>query len=302
MKNFINFSDIKYQSIIDLLDTALEFKSGRKSNNLSNKTAVLLFEKPSLRTKLSFWKSVQFLNGNPIYFGPEEVGLDKRESIKDVANVIGQMADLAIIRTFSHESLNQFTKFSEIPVINALSDGEHPCQALADILTMYEIHKNINSISVAFIGDANNVAKSLAFAISGIGGTLNLASPPGYGFKKNTIQKINDFGSGTINQIENPFEAVKNCDFVYTDVWTSMGQEKQTKLRLKKFHGYQVNEKILDSAKKNVYFMHDLPAHHGEEISDGLLYDSRSIVFKQAENRIWAQIALIDKIFSLNNY
>ncbi|MBI63761.1 MAG: ornithine carbamoyltransferase [Chloroflexi bacterium] len=301
MKNYINFKDIKVESINNVLDKALEYKSGKKSNILSNKTAILLFEKPSLRTKLSFWKGIKLHNGEPIYFGPDEIGLGRRESIKDVSNVINKMADLVIIRTFSHSSLYEYVKYSKIPVINALSDDEHPCQALADLLTIYEDKNTLNNLSVAYIGDANNVAKSLAFAISGVGGTFNIASPKEYSFDDIVIKNINEYGTGSIYHTEDPSEAVKNCDFIYTDVWTSMGQEKETQTRKEKFKSYQVTPNLLDSANPGVKLMHDMPAHEGEEISKGLLYDNRSIVFEQAENRIWAQTALMDIIFSINN-
>ena len=300
MKNYINFKDIKVQSINDLLDKALEYKSGKKSNILSNKTVVLLFEKPSLRTKLSFWKGIKLHSGEPIYFGPEEIGLGERESIKDVSNLINKMADLVIIRTFSHSTLDEYTKYSKIPVINALSDEEHPCQALADLLTIYEQKKSLNNLSLAYIGDANNVAKSLAFAISGVGGTFNIASPKEYSFDDVIIKNINDYGTGDIYQTEDPSDAVKNCDFIYTDVWTSMGQENENQIRMEKFKSYQVTPNLLDSANAGVKFMHDMPAHDGEEISNGLLYDNRSIVFQQAENRIWAQTALMDIMFSID--
>ena len=301
MKNYINFKDIKVQSINDLLDKALEYKSGKNSSILSNKTVVLLFEKPSLRTKLSFWRGIKIHCGEPIYFSPEEIGLGKRESIKDVSNLINKMADLVIIRTFSHSTLDEYTKYSKIPVINALSDEEHPCQALADLLTMYEEKNTLNNLSVAYIGDANNVAKSLGFAISGVGGTFNIASPKEYSFDDVIIKNINDYGTGTVYQTEDPVEAVKNCDFIYTDVWTSMGQENENEIRMEKFKSYQVTPNLLDSANAGVKFMHDMPAHDGEEISKGLLYDDRSIVFQQAENRIWAQTALMDMMFSINN-
>ena len=300
MKNYINFKDIKVQSINDLLDKALEYKSGKNSSILSNKTVVLLFEKPSLRTKLSFWRGIKIHCGEPIYFSPEEIGLGKRESIKDVSNLINKMADLVIIRTFSHSTLDEYTKYSKIPVINALSDEEHPCQALADLLTMYEEKNTLNNLSVAYIGDANNVAKSLGFAISGVGGTFNIASPKEYSFDDVIIKNINDYGTGDIYQTEDPSDAVKNCDFIYTDVWTSMGQENENQIRMEKFKSYQVTPNLLDLANAGVKFMHDMPAHDGEEISNGLLYDNRSIVFQQAENRIWAQTALMDIMFSID--
>ncbi len=296
--NYIRFSDLPSNDIIPILDRALEFKSGAISTSLRDKTAVLLFEKPSLRTKLSFWRGIKLLGGNPIYFGPEEVGFGKRESIKDIAKVISQLSDLVVIRTFEDSSLDTFASASEIPVINGLSNGEHPCQALADLLTIYEKNSALHDIKVAFIGDANNVAKSLAYGIAGVGGTLNIASPNGYGLKEDVLHSIENYGSGSVNQMEQPIIAVRNADFVYTDVWTSMGQESEMEKRAEDFRDYQVTPNLLKKAKPSVKFMHDMPAHDGEEISEGLLYDERSIVFTQAENRLWAQVALMDVRFN----
>ena len=297
--HFLKFKDISTYDINEITDRAIELKSGSQSNVLSNLSAVLLFEKPSLRTKLGFWVGVQKLGGNPLYFGPEEVGLGSRESVRDVSSVISRIADIIIIRTFEHEKIHEFSKYSSVPVINALTDHEHPCQALADIQTIKENFTEIKGSKVAFIGDGNNVSRSLSYALAGSGANLVIASPNNYQIDDKTIDCANRYAintGGSVTKISDPKKAVLNADIIYTDVWASMGQEKEQEIRKAAFERYQVNENLLDMASKNVKFMHDLPAHPNEEISENLLYDERSIVFPQSENRMWSQMALIEKI------
>ena len=297
--NFIKFRDIASHDIQSVLDRATEMKAGMSSNALAGKSVAILFEKPSLRTKLSFWVGTQKLAGNPVYFGPEEVGLGNREPVADVANVMSRLSDIIVIRTFLQSTIEEFAANASVPVINALTDHEHPCQALADVLTITEELGTVAGCKVAFIGDGNNVALSLGYAVAGLGGQLKIASPDGYKLSSDSLDGANAYGEhagGSVDQVSNPLEAVANADIVYTDVWTSMGQETESAERLAAFEGYQVNLRILDEASPNVKFMHDLPAHPGEEISDGLLYDPRSIVFDQAENRLWAQAALMEKL------
>ena len=299
VNHFLKFSDIASGEIQPLLERAVELKAGATSTALAGKSVVILFEKPSLRTKLSFWVGIEKLGGNPVHFAPEEVGLGKREPVADVANVMSRMSDAAVIRTFEQSTIEEFAAASSIPVINALTDVEHPCQALADTQTIFEQLGSVSGANVAFIGDGNNVAVSLAYAVAGLGGHLTFASPDGYTVHQESLDGANAYGvavGGSVKQVINPQEAVANADIVYTDVWTSMGKEAETANRLKAFEGYQVNPELLDQAGLNVKFMHDLPAHPGEEISDGLLYDSRSVAFDQAENRLWAQGALMEKL------
>ena len=299
VNHFLYFSDIASDEIQPILDHAIELKSGASSTVLTGKSVAILFEKPSLRTKLSFWVGTEKLGGNPVHFAPEEVGLGKREPVADVANVMSRMSDMAIIRTFAQSTLDEFASAATIPVINALTDVEHPCQALADVQTIMEQLGSVSGAKVAFIGDGNNVAVSLAYAVAGLGGHLIVASPGGYTLPQETLDGANAYGAlvgGSVSQVTNPQEGVAGADIVYTDVWTSMGQEAETAKRLIAFDGYQVNPALLDQAAPNVKFMHDLPAHPGEEISDGLLYDPRSVAFDQAENRLWAQAALMEKL------
>lgn len=294
--HYLYVADLNADEILPILNRAVELKNGANSNALAGKSIALLFEKPSLRTKLSFWIGAEKLGGKPVYFSPEEVGLGKREPVTDVANVMSRMADAAVIRTFAQSTLDEFAAAASIPVINALTDGEHPCQALADTQTILEHCGSVNGKKIVFVGDGNNVAISLAYAVAGLGGHLVVASPVGYEIPESDLASANAFGPGSVTQVTDPKEAVDGADVVYTDVWTSMGQEAETQKRLQDFAGYEVNPKLLDLAKPDVKFMHDLPAHPGEEISDGLLYDPRSVAFDQAENRLWAQAALMEKL------
>ncbi|NQW21366.1 MAG: ornithine carbamoyltransferase [Chloroflexi bacterium] len=299
VSHFLKFSDIAPDEIQPLLNRAIELKSGVVSNALAGKSIAILFEKPSLRTKLSFWVGAEKLGGHPVHFSPEEVGLGKREPVADVAQVMSRMSDIAVIRTFAHSTIEEFALNASIPVINALTDAEHPCQALADTQTITEQLGSVSGARVAFVGDGNNVAASLGYAVAGLGGHLIVASPDGYTLPVEDLEGANAYGAtsgGTVTQVTSPQEAVSNADIVYTDVWTSMGQEAETAKRLVAFAGYQVNPALLDQAAAGVKFMHDLPAHPGEEISHGLLYDPRSVAFDQAENRLWAQAALMDKL------
>ncbi len=299
VNHFLKFSDIASDEIQPLLQRAIELKAGASSNALAGKSVAILFEKPSLRTKLSFWVGTEKLGGNPVHFSPDEVGLGRREPVADVASVMSRMSDIAVIRTFEQKTIEEFAANASIPVINALTDTEHPCQALADSQTIVEQLGSLTGAKVAFIGDGNNVAVSLGYAVAGSGGHLTVASPVGYEVAGESLAGANIYGAsagGTVKQVTDPQEAVAGADIVYTDVWTSMGQEAETTKRLAAFEGYQVTPSLLDRASSEVKFMHDLPAHPGEEISDGLLYDPRSVVFDQAENRLWAQAALMEKL------
>ena len=297
--HFLKLSDIAPVEIQQILNRAADLKNGAISDTLSGKSVTMLFEKPSLRTKLSFWIGTEKLGGKPVYFSPEEVGLGKREPVADVAQVISRMSAIAVIRTFAHSTIEEFAANASIPVINALTDSEHPCQALADTQTITEHLGSLAGAKVAFIGDGNNVAVSLSYAVAGLGGNLVVASPKGYSLPVEDLEGANAYGAqanGSVTQVTDLEAAIQDADIVYTDVWTSMGQEDEKAKRIKDFSEYQVNPAVLDKASANVKFMHDLPAHPGEEISDGLLYDYRSIVFDQAENRLWSQAALMEAL------
>jgi len=305
-KDFINLDNISREDLKKILYFGKSSKESYlkdidKKLKFSNKTGVLLFEKPSLRTKLSFFRALNYLGINPIYFDPKEVGMGGREKISDVAKVLSKMSDLVILRTFSQNTIDEFSVNSEVPVINALSDQEHPCQALGDIISILERSSlEIEKIKLTFIGDGNNVATSLAKAFSILGGTFIHSCPEGFEIPDNHLDKINDFNKSSKGKFileRDPIKASENADVIYTDVWASMGQESEELKRKEKFKGYQVNESLLENS--NAIFMHDLPAHHGEEISEGLVDHNKSIVFDQAENRIWGQVGIIKYLMNL---
>jgi len=298
-KDLLSIVDLHRKEIEHLIKEARRMKREGAQPFLSGKTLALLFEKPSLRTRVSFEMAMYQLGGHSIYLSPEEVGLGKREPASDIARVLSRYVDGIAARTFSQETLHILAGHSSVPVINALSDLEHPCQALSDLLTIYEKKGRLPGLTLAFIGDGNNVANSLLLSACLVGMNFHLASPPGYEIEEKVLTQGKRFAirSGSQIQLTNdPHEAAKGADIIYTDVWVSMGQEAEAKKRRLAFSGYQVDDKLLGLAKGDVLFMHPLPAHNGEEISAGLLHDPRSIVFDQAENRLHLQKALLAKL------
>jgi len=295
-KDLLSIVDLRRKEIEHLIKEARRMKQEGAQPLLSGKTLALLFEKPSLRTRVSFEVAMYQLGGHSIYLSPEEVGMGKREPAADVARVLSRYVDGIAARTFSQETLHILGSHSCVPVINALSDLEHPCQALSDLLTIYEKKGRLLGLTLAFIGDGNNVANSLLLSACLVGMNFHFASPPGYEIKEEVLTQGKRFAIRSGSQIQltsDPYEAAKDADIIYTDVWVSMGQEAEAKKRRRAFSGYQVDNKLLSLAKKGVLFMHPLPAHHGEEISPGLLNDHRSVVFDQAENRLHLQKALL---------
>lgn len=297
-KDFLSITDLSVKEIWQVLLLAKKLKSQKKNKPfLQDQQMVLLFEKPSLRTKLSFDIGFNQLGGHPVYFAPQEVGLGKRESVSDVAKVISSMADLIVARVFSHTQLEDLAKHSKVPVINALSDLEHPCQALADFLTILEIKGSLEGLTLAYIGDGeNNVTHSLVLGCALLGINFRCASPKGFWMKKEIVEKTKQLAKqsgATIFETENPIEALKNADVVYTDTWVSMGDESEQKKRLKILRSYQVDKILMKHAKKDAIFMHDLPAYRGNEVTGEVIDGAQSVVFGQAENRLHAQKALL---------
>lgn len=300
-KDFLSIADFDRKEIEHLVEQARRIKQEGSPPFLAGRTLALLFEKPSLRTKISFEIAMYQLGGHSIYLSPEEIGLGKREPAADIARVLSRYIDGIAARTFSQETLHILAGNSSVPVINALSDLEHPCQALSDIFTIYEKKGRLPGLTLAFIGDSNNMANSLLLSACLLGMNFHLASPPGYDVKEEVLNQGKEFAALSGSQIQltnDPYEAAKDADIIYTDVWASMGQEAEIEKRRLAFSGYQVNNKLLNSAKGDVLFLHPLPAHHGEEISAGLLDDPRSVVFDQAENRLHLQKALLVKLLS----
>ena len=298
-RHLLSVTDLDPQETCSLISRALEMKGpdqGGAAQVLRGKSVALLFEKPSLRTKVSFMVGIQELGGYSLYLGPEEVGLGTREPVSDVARVLSGYVDCIVARVNSHRSLEELAEYGTVPVVNALSDWEHPCQTMADLLTVAEYQGDLPGRKLAFIGDGNNVARSLCLALPAVGMDFAIASPLGYTLEDSTLQRALDIGGdrSQIQSLREPAEAVKDADIVYTDVWTSMGDEAERYARLEVFQGYTVDPDLLRHAKPNANFMHDMPAHYGEEVSPGMLEHPQSVAYSQAHNRKHAQKAVLE--------
>jgi len=295
-KDLLSVSDLSVEDIRSLILDAIDMKTQGWLSLLDRKTLALIFEKPSLRTRVSFEIAMQQLDGHTIYLSPAEVGLGEREAVSDVVQVLSRYVDAIIARTFSHKTLEIMASYSVVPVINALSDLEHPCQALADLLTIYEEKGELDGLTLAFVGDGNNVAHSLLLAASLTGMNFRIASPTGYTVQDKVLhlaQKRAMDSGAEIFCTEDPRLAASGVDVVYTDVWASMGQEADAEKRRQIFADYQVNSELLSLAREDAIFMHPLPAHRGEEVTDGVLDSLQSVIFDQAENRMHLQKALL---------
>ena len=298
-KDLLSVADLTTEDISSLISEAIDMKAVGWLSVLDRKILALLFEKPSLRTRVSFEVAMRQLGGQALYLSPAEVGLGKREAIPDVARVLSRYVDVIAARTFSHETLEIMAKYSDVPVINALSDLEHPCQALADLLTIFEKKGDLKGLTLAYVGDGNNVAHSLMLAASLTGMSFRVASPSGYTVQDRLLDLAKGFAVGTGAELyctDDPELAVKGADVVYTDVWTSMGQEAEAEQRRKVFARYQVTNKLMTMAREDAIFMHPLPAHHGEEVALGVLDSHWSVVFDQAENRMHLQKAILARM------
>ena len=309
-KDLLSIADLNREDITLLISRAVELKAEGWTNSLSEKILALVFEKPSLRTRMSFEIAMLQLGGHTIYLSPAEVGLGGRESVPDVARVLSRYADAVAARTFSHKTLEVLAQYADVPVINALSDLEHPCQALADLLTIYEKKGELEGLALAYVGDGNNVAHSLMLSSALVGMNFRIASPAGYRVRDDLLELARSYAmeSGTeIMCTEDPRQAVREVDVIYTDVWTSMGQETESEKRRQVFTAYQVNDDLVSLASEDAILMHPLPAHHGEEVAEGVLDTPQSVVFDQAENRMHLQKALLADMLggleiSLMNY
>jgi ornithine carbamoyltransferase len=275
------------------------YKSGGSDLCLVGKTLVMIFEKPSLRTRLSFHIAMTNLGGSAIYIKPEDIGgiIGKREPTKDMARVLERYAHGIMARTFSHQAVVELAEYTKIPVINALTDWSHPCQAMADLLTIIEHCGQLEGKTLAYVGDGNNVARSLAFACAKFGMKMMIASPKGYELDKDSVDNANQIAD-CVTQINDPKQAVKEADVIYTDTWVSMGQEDEKQKRIAEFAGFQINHELLSLAPKGAKIMHCLPAYRGLEISDQAAECVNSIIFDQAENRLHFQRALLKKLMS----
>lgn len=304
-RDLICLTDLTAEQIWEILDLATKLKqewteTGNKPT-LSNKTLAMVFQKPSLRTRVSFEMAMNHLGGNAMYLSPNEIRLGERESVPDVARVLSRYVDGIMARVFSHDHILQLAEYSPVPVINGLSDYNHPCQALADMLTIREHKSAFPNLKLAWVGDGNNVLHSLLFAASKLGMDLTAAIPKGYEPLEDVVLQAQEIAKETGSSIEmtnDPVEAVRDADVIYTDTWASMGQEDERKKRLQVFPPYQVNAALVSRAKPDTIVMHCLPAHRGEEITDEVADGPHSVLFDEAENRMHAQKAVLALLMS----
>ncbi len=303
-KDLISIKELnasEMNEILALTDALKKDPSGYNSV-LKGKTLALIFEKPSCRTRVSFEVGMYQLGGNSLYLGPDELLLGVRESIKDVAKTLSRYLNGIVLRTFAHKNIEEMALYASIPVINGLSDFSHPCQALADIYSIKEKLSELKNITLAYVGDGNNVCHSLLYACSIIGLNMNVACPKSYAPDKKVLtesQNLAKISGSKIKLYPDPEEAVNDAEVIYTDVWTSMGQEKEAQKRKKIFKRFQVNSKLVKLAKKDALVMHCLPAHRQEEITSEVLDSKNSIVFDQAENRMHVQKAILIKLLGV---
>jgi len=302
-RDFLAVSDYTSADIQNMLDLAIqlkkEYNQGKNKPILQGKTMAMVFQKPSLRTRVSFDMAMRHLGGDALYLSPAEIGLGQRESIADVSRVLSGYVDLIMARVFDHAHILELAKWCSIPVINGLSDYNHPCQAMADALTIQEEFGSLKGLHVTYVGDGNNVAVSLMHVCAQLGAHYTLATPEGYDVDPKAIEigrKLAASSGSTITSLRDPHAAVKNAQVIYTDTWTSMGQEAESKKRELVFPPYQVNEALVTEADQKAIVLHCLPAHRGQEITDAVADGSHSRLFPQAHNRLHAQKAVVATI------
>ena len=304
-KDFLAVSDYSPAELQEMLDLAIQLKKEyfSKGNQpiFKGKVLAMLFQKPSLRTRMSFDMAMRHMGGDALYISPNEVGLGQRESIADVARVISGYVSAIMARVFEHQHVVELAKWASIPVINGLSDYNHPCQGMADALTIIEKFGALKGLNVTYVGDGNNVAISLMHICSKLGANFTIASPEDYDILPKAIEDAKIFAKesgSSLNFLRDPHEAVKGAHVIYTDTWTSMGQEAETEKRKVVFPPYQVNAKLVSEADKDVIVMHCLPAHRGQELTDDVADGSHSVIFPQAHNRLHAQKAVLVKLLA----
>lgn len=303
-KDFLSVLDLTKEEIIKTFEIAKDMKADRKkySEALKGEALALIFEKPSLRTRTSFDIGIQQLGGYSLYLSPNEISLGKRESVHDVAKNLERMVQGIMIRTFGHNIVEDMAKFARVPIINGLTDYSHPCQAMADFLTIYEKRNgDLKGMKLTYVGDGNNVAHSLMDAGARLGVDVTVNCPKGYEPNMiaygDAVEAAKETGA-KIQVVHDPKEACKGADVIYTDVWASMGQEEEAAARKKIFMPFQVNDTMMSWANKDAYFMHCLPAHRGDEVTDSVIDSAQSIVFDEAENRLHVQKAIMFQLMS----
>lgn len=304
MKHFLSIADLTSNELQNLLDLGMslkaELREGGNKPILKGKNLALVFMKPSLRTRVSFEVGMVQLGGYAFYLSPAEIKMGGRESVPDVARVLSGYVDGVMARVFDHQHILDLAEYASIPIINGLSNYNHPAQGLTDVFTILEAKGKTEGLKVAYVGDSNNVTRSLMFGAMKLGMHMTIASPPGYGFTEQDLaegREMATFGA-TVEIFDDPLTAVIDADVIYTDVWTSMGQEEETERRLKAFPPFQVNQALVNTAKPDCIVMHCLPAHRGEEITDEVADGPHSVLFQQAENRMHAQKALLAELMA----
>jgi len=306
MEHFLAISDLSTGEVQDLLDLAVRLKKEYfdKGNPplFKGRVLAMIFQKPSLRTRVSFDMAMRHMGGDALYLSPSEIGLGQRESIADIARVLSGYVQSLMARVFEHQHVLELAKWSEVPVVNGLSDYNHPCQGMADALTIQEKFGKAKGLNVAYVGDGNNVAVSLMHVAAKLGWNFAIASPEGYDLKPEAVEIARETAAQTgsqLNFLRDPHEAVRAAQVIYTDTWTSMGQEEETARREKVFPPYQVNSGLVAEADRDVIVMHCLPAHRNHELTDEIADGPHSVIFPQAHNRLHAQKAILARLFGV---
>ena len=299
-RDFLHITDFESNEITETLDLAIEIKTKLKNNEnykpFKNQSLAMIFAKPSARTRVSFETGFFRLGGHALYLGPKDIGIGKREAVKDISRVLSGYNDMIMARLFDHKHMIELAKYASIPVINGLTDFNHPCQIMADILTVYEKKGNLNNLKIAYVGDGNNIVHSWLNLSLRLPFHFTCVCPEGYEPDNNLIKLVNKSNISTVEISHDPIKGVHEADVIYTDVWASMGQKEEVEERENFFKNFQVNSNMLESTGKNTFFMHCLPAERGREVTDDVMESSNSIVFDQAENRMHAQNAIMVKI------
>ncbi len=295
-KDLLSMLDISKKELFYLFKLAKRLKKQKINNKLKNRNIILLFQKPSTRTRVSFEVGINQLGGKSVVLNWNELQLGRGEAIEDTARVLELYSDAIIARVYDHEDLVKMSKITKIPVVNSLSNLEHPCQVLGDLFTIYEHFKKLNGLKLAYIGDGNNVCNSLLLGCAITGIDISVATPKGYEPNKYIVKQAKFCSKSKIEITNNPIKAVKNASIIYTDVWVSMHQERERKKRLKAFRGYQINKPLLDKANRNAVVMHCLPAHRGLEITSDVMDGPKSLIWEQAFNRLHIQKAILLKL------
>ncbi len=305
MKHLLSIADLTSEELVEIIRLAEKLKEERykgvATDYLKNKSLAMIFELPSTRTRISFEVAMTELGGHALYLNWNDLQLGRGEPIKDTARVLSRYVHAVMLRVRSHRTLEEFAKYSTVPVINGLSDLEHPCQVIADLLTIYEYKGNLSEVTLAWIGDGNNVCNSLILASALTGMKMIVSTPEKYEPNPAIVKKAIEMGANIVFE-RDPKKAVANADVIYTDVWVSMGQESEREERISAFRGYQVSEELVRLSSDDVVVMHCLPAHRGEEITDEVMEGKHSIIFDQAENRLHAQKAILMKLMGGEEY